>query len=82
MLISEQQTTGSEEQEIWDQLQKRYQVMAVAVQRGSEGDGVHSATGLTGGEAVKLKKIPANANNTFGQIFFNGGPISCSHQRS
>jgi L-serine dehydratase len=69
MLISEQQTTGSEEQEIWDQLQKRYQVMAAAVQRGSEGDGVHSATGLTGGEAVKLKKYRQTQTTLSGKSF-------------
>lgn len=41
---------------VWAMMIKNLEVMRAAVKRGAEGDGVHSTTGLTGGEAVKLRK--------------------------
>ena len=56
VLAAEQQQTKAPETEIWQKLQQRYAVMAAAIKRATTGKGVSSPTGLTGGEAVKIKK--------------------------
>ncbi|MDO4903123.1 MAG: L-serine ammonia-lyase, iron-sulfur-dependent, subunit alpha [Limosilactobacillus sp.] len=57
-LIIEQEcrTSGNSREAIWRKMAKNLEVMRAAVERGQKGDGVFSATGLTGGEAVKIKK--------------------------
>ncbi|MCE2138953.1 L-serine ammonia-lyase, iron-sulfur-dependent, subunit alpha, partial [Streptococcus thermophilus] len=42
--------------EIWHTMGRNLDVMEAAVNKGAAGDGVYSTTGLTGGEAVLLKK--------------------------
>ena len=55
MVQQEMLTSHRSRQEIWEQMRKNYRVMKEAVEKGLTGDGVFSPTGLTGGEAVKLK---------------------------
>lgn len=56
MIQQEMKKNSATREEVWDQMSKNLDVMAAAVKRGVEGDGVYSKTGLTGGEAVLLKK--------------------------
>ena len=44
------------EAEIIDHMDRQLKVMERAAQRGAEGKGVHSPTGLSGGDAVKIRK--------------------------
>lgn len=60
VLAAEQEQTEASETEIWQQLAKRYEVMQAAIRRATTGDGVYSPTGLTGGEALKIKKYRAS----------------------
>jgi L-serine dehydratase len=69
MLDSEQQATKQQASEIWQQMQARYQVMKTAIERGSQDTGVHSPTGLTGGEAVKLKNYRETHQTLSGSTF-------------
>lgn len=59
VLAAEQQQTKASAAEIREKLQQRYDVMAAAIKRATSGDGVFSPTGLTGGEAVKIKNYRA-----------------------
>mgnify|MGYP001211620892 CR=1 FL=1 len=59
VLAAEQQQTKASATEICEKLQQRYDVMAAAIKRATSGDGVFSPTGLTGGEAVKIKNYRA-----------------------
>ena len=43
-------------QMVWNRMKHNLATMRAAVERGKSGDGVFSKTGLTGGEAVKIKK--------------------------
>lgn len=52
--------SGLSRQKIWDQMKYNLQTMRAAVKRGSTGQGVHSKTGLTGGEAIKIKNYRQN----------------------
>ena len=57
-LIIEQECelSGLPRQMIWNRMKHNLATMRAAVERGKSGDGVFSKTGLTGGEAVKIKK--------------------------
>ncbi|MGP6146060.1 L-serine ammonia-lyase, iron-sulfur-dependent, subunit alpha [Jeotgalibaca sp. A122] len=55
MVRQEMLTSHRSREEIWEQMRKNYLVMKNAVEKGLAGDGVFSPTGLTGGEAVKLR---------------------------
>lgn len=41
---------------VWDKMKHQLHVMQKAAKRGASGEGVHSPTGLTGGDAVKIRK--------------------------
>ena len=57
-LIIEQECelSGLPRQMVWNRMKHNLATMRAAVERGKSGDGVFSKTGLTGGEAVKIKK--------------------------
>lgn len=57
-LIIEQECklSGMPREKIWNRMKYNLETMRAAVKRGQTGDGVFSQTGLTGGEAVKIKK--------------------------
>ena len=57
-LIIEQecQMSGQPREKIWNKMKCNLETMRDAVKKGRSGNGVYSSTGLTGGEAVKIKK--------------------------
>ena len=57
-LIIEQecQMSGLPREKVWNKMKYNLETMRDAVKKGSSGNGVFSSTGLTGGEAVKIKK--------------------------
>ena len=54
MIRSEMKYARATRQEVWDKMKNQLQVMENAAHRGADGNGVHSPTGLTGGEAGEL----------------------------
>lgn len=56
MIQEECATSGASRQEVWDKMKNNLETMRAAVKRGLTSDGVYSKTGLTGGEAVLIKK--------------------------
>ncbi|KGL03754.1 L-serine ammonia-lyase, iron-sulfur-dependent, subunit alpha [Lactobacillus helveticus] len=57
-LIIEQECklSGLPQQKVWNRMKHNLATMRAAVERGKSGAGIFSKTGLTGGEAVKIKK--------------------------
>ena len=56
MIQEECATSSASRQEVWDKMKNNLETMRAAVKRGLTGDGVYSKTGLTGGEAILIKK--------------------------
>lgn len=56
MLEQEMAYSRASRAEVWSKMQRQLEVMLAAAQRGTKGDGVHSPTELTGGEAAKMRK--------------------------
>lgn len=58
-LIIEQEclTSGLSRKEVWNKMKYNLSNMKKAVEKGQEGEGVFSKTGLSGGEAVKSRII-------------------------
>ncbi|MGQ5708684.1 L-serine ammonia-lyase, iron-sulfur-dependent, subunit alpha [Lactobacillus sp. PSON] len=61
-LIIEQEclTSGLSRKEVWNKMKYNLSTMKKAVEKGQEGEGVFSKTGLSGGEAVKIKNYRHN----------------------
>lgn len=68
MIQQEMSKTSSSREEVWAAMEHNLSVMEAAVKRGVEGDGVFSTTGLTGGEAVLLKKYREQGHTLSGDI--------------
>nr|WP_321291935.1 L-serine ammonia-lyase, iron-sulfur-dependent, subunit alpha [uncultured Trichococcus sp.] len=66
MLLQEMAKSHRTRAEIWEQMRNNYHVMKAAVEKGLAGDGVFSPTGLTGGEAVKLRNYRQRGNTLSG----------------
>ena len=66
MLLQEMAKSHRTRAEIWGQMRNNYHVMKAAVEKGLDGDGVFSPTGLTGGEAVKLRNYRQRGNTLSG----------------
>ncbi|KRL01011.1 L-serine ammonia-lyase, iron-sulfur-dependent, subunit alpha [Liquorilactobacillus capillatus] len=58
-------------QEIWQRMEQNLLVMQDAAKRGVTGKGVHSKTGLTGGEAVLLKKYRQEKTSLSGDVMLS-----------
>ena len=56
MIEQEMEMTQQSREYIWEKMEKNLQTMKNAVERSVEGEGVFSPTGLTGGDALKMKK--------------------------
>ena len=56
MIEQEMEMTQQSREYIWSKMEKNLQTMKQAVERSVQGQGVFSPTGLTGGDAVKMKK--------------------------
>ena len=48
--------SGLPREKVWNKMKYNLETMRDAVKKGRSGNGVFSSTGLTGGEAVKIKK--------------------------
>lgn len=70
MITQEMTETGLSRQEIWHKMEKNLEVMQKAIERAYQG--VHSPTGLTGGDAVKMKNYIAQGNSICGDTFLQG----------
>ncbi|MFZ2363328.1 MAG: L-serine ammonia-lyase, iron-sulfur-dependent, subunit alpha, partial [Trichococcus flocculiformis] len=66
MLLQEMAKSHRTREDIWEQMRNNYHVMKAAVEKGLAGDGVFSPTGLTGGEAVKLRNYRQRGNTLSG----------------
>jgi len=68
MIEQEIKISKTSREEIVKTMSRNLDVMEIAVKKGAEGDGVFSPTGLTGGEAVKIKKYRATGKTLSGDI--------------
>ena len=60
--------SGSNRKEVWQQMRSNLLTMRAAIKQGENELGVRSKTGLTGGEAIKLKKYRAKGKTLSGDI--------------
>lgn len=84
-LIIEQecQLSGLPREKVWQRMKYNLQTMRAAVKRGESGNGVFSKTGLTGGEAIKLKKYREKGHTLSGDTMMAAveKPLTKSMQR-
>ncbi|GFO99532.1 L-serine ammonia-lyase, iron-sulfur-dependent, subunit alpha [Lactobacillus helveticus] len=66
IIRQEIQLSGLPREEIWNKMKYNLTTMQKAVEKGRKGNGVFSKTGLTGGEAVKIKKYREQHNTLSG----------------
>ncbi|WEG74293.1 L-serine ammonia-lyase, iron-sulfur-dependent, subunit alpha [Vagococcus intermedius] len=72
MIEQEMKQTQMSFEEVWEIMDYNLKTMEEAVKRSSEGDGVFSPTGLTGGDAVKLKNYRAKKRTLSGDDMLKG----------
>lgn len=60
IIEAEVENSGTPREEVWDKMKRNLNTMRQAVTKGETGNGVHSPTGLTGGEAVKIREYRKN----------------------
>lgn len=72
-LIIEQECklSGMPREKIWNKMKYNLETMRAAVKRGQSGNGVFSHTGLTGGEAVKIKKYREQGHTLSGDTIMS-----------
>ncbi|MFC6163265.1 L-serine ammonia-lyase, iron-sulfur-dependent, subunit alpha [Lactiplantibacillus dongliensis] len=68
MIEQEMATSNCTRAEVWHTMGRNLDVMEAAVKKGAAGDGVYSTTGLTGGEAVLLKKYRQTGHTLSGDV--------------
>lgn len=56
IIQDEIKNSGMSRKQVWEKMRYNLHTMQNAVKKGESGDGVQSSTGLTGGEAVKLRE--------------------------
>lgn len=66
------QQTRSTYDEVWSKMEKNLITMENAINKSIEGDGVFSPTGLTGGDAVKIKKYRERGKTLSGDMMVFG----------
>jgi len=66
MIEQEIKVSKTSREEIVKTMSRNLDVMEIAVKKGAEGDGVFSPTGLTGGEAVKIRNYRATGKTLSG----------------
>lgn len=60
--------SGSNRKEVWQRMRSNLLTMRAAIKQGESRPGVRSKTGLTGGEAIKLKKYRAKGKTLSGDV--------------
>lgn len=68
----EMEQTKASYEEVWRKMEKNLQAMENSVNKSIEGDGVYSPTGLTGGDAVKIKKYRESGKTLSGDLMVYG----------
>ncbi|WP_417637216.1 L-serine ammonia-lyase, iron-sulfur-dependent, subunit alpha [Enterococcus faecalis] len=71
MIEQEMERSQKSYEEIWTQMGQNLDVMDAAVKRSQEGAGVFSPTGLTGGDAARLKKYRATGKTLSGDLMMS-----------
>ncbi len=66
MIEQEMIVTKKSRQEVWEKMELNLTTMKQAVKRSTEGNGVFSPTGLTGGDAVKMKNYRSKGKSLSG----------------
>ena len=72
MIEQEMAMTQQSREYIWEKMEKNLQTMKNAVERSVEGEGVFSPTGLTGGDALKMKKYRERGKTLSGDSILAG----------
>lgn len=72
MIQQEMEENDVTREDVIEQMRRNLETMKVAVKRGSTGDGVQSSTGLTGGDAIKMKKYRQKGDTLSGDIVLSG----------
>ena len=72
MIEQEMDMTQQSREYIWEKMEKNLQTMKNAVERSVEGEGVFSPTGLTGGDALKMKKYRERGKTLSGDSILAG----------
>lgn len=72
MIEKEMEQTKASYDEIWSKMEKNLTTMENSINRSIEGDGVFSPTGLTGGDAVKIKKYRSKGKTLSGDLMVYG----------
>ena len=72
MIEQEMEMTQQSREYIWAKMEKNLQTMKQAVERSVQGQGVFSPTGLTGGDAVKMKKYREKGKTLSGDKILAG----------
>ena len=68
MIEAECHESGLKREEVWQRMRANLLTMRAAIKQGENELGVRSKTGLTGGEAIKLKKYRAKGKTLSGDI--------------
>lgn len=66
IIRQEMKLSGLPREEIWEKMKYNLSTMRAAVDKGQKNEGVFSKTGLTGGEAVKIKRYREQHNTLSG----------------
>lgn len=72
MIQQEMEENDVTREDVIEQMRRNLETMKAAVKRGSTGDGVQSSTGLTGGDAIKMKKYRQKGDTLSGDIVLSG----------
>ena len=72
MIEQEMEMTQQSREYIWEKMEKNLQTMKNAVERSVAGEGVFSPTGLTGGDALKMKKYRKRGKTLSGDSILAG----------
>ncbi|MGX6961733.1 L-serine ammonia-lyase, iron-sulfur-dependent, subunit alpha [Vagococcus xieshaowenii] len=72
MIEQEMAHTQMSYEEVWHLMELNLQTMEAAVIASTEGEGVFSPTGLTGGDAIKLKKYRESGKTLSGDLMLQG----------
>lgn len=68
VIEAEYHESGSNRKEVWQRMRSNLLTMRAAIKQGENELGVRSKTGLTGGEAIKLKKYRAKGKTLSGDV--------------
>lgn len=77
VIETEVANSGVPRTEVWDKMKRNLNTMRQAVTKGETGEGVHSPTGLTGGEAVKIREYRKHHRTLSGDTMMGGGGSGC-----